>query len=688
MGSKLRVIQKTRTRTPRSCFACRKKKRKCDRGTPCMNCVKSKTVDLCVYEQFEEPTISTKNAQTALLTEELKASQERIKYLETLVLLKFNDPSLIAFDKLPREDEDGVDLKLTLKYDTMLIDHGRLVRTGPTSMKANIVNDSYCRRFISEYSGIQTKGPRTSIKDGEGDVSVVDTVNINKEVEQAKILFPELSFVLPLINRFFEYGPSSSAILEKDRFLLDVWTIIDTNGKEKLKIKESKHYVILAELLVVLRSAYVTFLRPDHIGDDEILKDIRSGKLDVPSKLSDIAGRILSSLETPDSSTLFMVRANILYIHYRRFSREGYRVEEYMLLRLNSVAQILRYHGLTTECPNAKDFLTASEIFSWKQLWVMVLSMYSSLCFDAGVSFPVPEEELNILVNLGGEKSIIKEIPSMRVLAMKICWVKILSSIIRDSHKPEGISRENIFSFINDSNSLLVSMNSIEQLLNDPSNVKERLEEFRLRIDLMVKLFSTHFKFSSILIEDKDRSLRTKQYMQAFAYGLTIFRLASDLMTNTHQSDLWSIISSSIYNALVKVSVLVSSLYTRIYEGVITGVEFVTFLQSSQFNPLVEWLGLSQQKLLEPQVIASLNEKFWNVYDNLKTNPEADFFKSKSYHIIKTYLIPYFNQRFDFPIFRQDEQKGADLSLNEPDIDFAFLWDDYFDINFGSHASY
>lgn len=76
-----KVVRK-RNRVPLSCYPCRTKKLKCDRGHPCSNCVKrdGTSASSCSYAA---PVSRKKNSQDASSPDDM---QNRIDRLESLVL--------------------------------------------------------------------------------------------------------------------------------------------------------------------------------------------------------------------------------------------------------------------------------------------------------------------------------------------------------------------------------------------------------------------------------------------------------------------------------------------------------------------------------------------------------------------------------------------------------------------------
>lgn len=59
------IFHRRRSRTPKACYPCRRRKVKCDRGEPCDKCSDRGYPDLCVYTARSSISISVRNAATA-----------------------------------------------------------------------------------------------------------------------------------------------------------------------------------------------------------------------------------------------------------------------------------------------------------------------------------------------------------------------------------------------------------------------------------------------------------------------------------------------------------------------------------------------------------------------------------------------------------------------------------------------
>ncbi|CUM67054.1 uncharacterized protein PRCAT00004743001 [Priceomyces carsonii] len=351
-------------------------------------------------------------------------------------------------------------------------------------------------------------------------------------------------------------------------------------------------------------------------------------------------------------------------------------------MKLTTIIQVMRYRGAVAECNNFKGFKNRSEIFYWKKFWITVLFLSSSLCFDAGMTTLVSKEELEILLNLEGDRSTINEVSSIRLLSLKIYTIKVTNSLIQMSQKLEvKASLKAVYNLIDDYNFLLRSMRTFEELLDGSYDVNEQIEEFRLRADILVKLFLTHFKLSLILKDEADKALKIEHDMLAFVHGLTILKLGLELSTRTDDSVLRCSVASSILHALLKSIFIIVSIYFRIYDGIISGLDLMNFIQKSTCSSLIFWLGVSSEVMNENQIITLLNEKLWRIYIELGKK-ESDYYCRKTHYMMKVYIIPYIVRKYDFSIFQQEEMTLnlpiSPLSFDFVQADFPLLWDDYF----------
>ncbi|CUM67053.1 uncharacterized protein PRCAT00004742001 [Priceomyces carsonii] len=266
--------RKTRRRVSKSCFLCRKRKLKCDRNLPCQNCFESKKTELCIYERQllkNDHTLSASEAETLALSEELKSSKEKINNLTSLVQLFSKDTSERA-KRIDAQVNDN-DLKLDLyeNFDLMTYEKGDYVRMGLTSMMSLILNDTYWGTLFVEYLGSRFPQTRAPESDDIKNSDQLKEINIASEVERARKIFPKVSLVVPLVDCFFKYGASSASILDKDSFLLEIGKILSPDESIKFNLKKRKHYVLLAELLVILRSAFVSLPQTNEKGSLSIV---------------------------------------------------------------------------------------------------------------------------------------------------------------------------------------------------------------------------------------------------------------------------------------------------------------------------------------------------------------------------------------------------------------------------------
>ena len=102
--AQFRVIRK-RNRIPLSCGPCRQRKLKCDRTTPCQNCVKRADTNSCVYATPVGRKRATQaQSQTAFNSPD--DMQNRIDRLEGLVLSLMTNGGQSAGQSLPSSPLD------------------------------------------------------------------------------------------------------------------------------------------------------------------------------------------------------------------------------------------------------------------------------------------------------------------------------------------------------------------------------------------------------------------------------------------------------------------------------------------------------------------------------------------------------------------------------------------------------
>ncbi|CCE79184.1 Piso0_001232 [Millerozyma farinosa CBS 7064] len=617
-----------RSRVPTSCFMCRTRKKKCDRLKPfCSNCSNHDTTDFCSYEKH--PWQETKNAGADDASSELIYLRERVKILESRLSERSVSEELSSQDGNIDNDNTKInDIKNTSikgylkKSRKVLMKESIPIYYGPTGYMALFVNDKHSSGIFEEYLSTERKLFESgSIPNYDGELEKYPYFKSTKGV-YVKVMglllkeLPSHDIIMALVERFFRFCYQFTPIIDEETFLTDMKQILilDKDHIKNFKVDNYASLTIVSQLLIILRSAYITLPVKEYYsntlrGNDAglVKRIIESGAV-VSTQFIDHAQCLLCS-PWPRLVDFRYLQALVSLYTYKMNSPESDQESQETAILLSSSISVARGCGLGSD-PLETDarFLNAELRHAWRKTWAQLLYLDACYSFAFGRPLMISDKEFDLewpFSSLENNKYSVSqgEITIMRhfkIRAEATLLIRDCVNTLSDTHNSARIS--DIHILIERLKTMLFSkVRSFDQLYNSenvfaehPSN--DRAQEFLLRAALTYQLYTLNYVLYSYAKDVTICDYAQDCVYQALEAGLILLRIAYDFSKDTSRmfgSEVESFIAPPIYSHAMKMMPTLVSILIRTYEGQFSFIGSVRHFSSPDSIGIVQWSGLN-----------------------------------------------------------------------------------------------
>lgn len=694
--------KRKRSRVPTSCFMCRTRKKKCDRLKPfCSNCSNHGTTDFCSYEKY--PWQETKNSGEDDNYSELIYLRERVKFLEAKVSERSVTEEFSSQDGNFDNDDKINDIKNTsitnhLKRSRkVLMKESAPVYHGATGYMSLFVNDKYTKEMFEEYLLKERKEFELGrVPNYDGDLEKYPYFKLTKSVylKGIELLLEELpshDIIMALVERFFRFCYQFTPIIDENTFFADMEQILILDGDhvKKFNINNYVLLTIVSQLLIILRSAYITLPVKEYYSnilkgnDANLVKRIIESGAVVSTQFIDHAQCLLCS-PWPRKIDFRYLQALVLLYSYKMNSPESDQESQENAILLSLSIFVARGCGLGSD-PLETDakFLNTESRHTWRKMWAQLLYLDACYAFGFGRPLMISSEEFDVdwpFTSLENNKYSVSqgEIIIMRhfkIRAEATLLIRECMKTLADKNNHANIS--DIHTLVERLKIMLFSkLRSFDQLYNSekvftehPSN--DRAQEFLLRVALTYQLYTLNYLLYSytkdITINDYSESC----VYQALEAGLILLRIAYDFSKDTSRmfgSEVESFVAPPIYSHALKVVPTLVSILLRIRDGQYSLIESAKHFGSPDSIGIVKWSGLNCDDNLKAvkkiiQIIEDLN--------NLTLNLSVRFYSCHKLRCTVVTVINYLGN--EYPDLLEDKyiERSAiqkDIAKDQSDI--------------------
>lgn len=433
-------VKKTRNRLPTSCEECRKRKRKCDRGKPCSNCVKNDTPDACLYlkDAIEIKAAPKKpNLKNEVIRLKMKIAQlENTLKMNHIELDSMTVPESSVFERYLNEDEDkdkDQDMAaLCNKFDKLVVKENNFWRTSLTGCITVAFEDQELHTMIKNFHiesqaqyDAYLKSQKIKAKDFPIEMTTFQLLESNfknewginspenfEKLNNLLALIDDINLILPTLHQvnlcitlFFNNAYELFPYIQEQIFReqIDRVLIPLPNGKCKVGITHVQNVSIISLLLIVLRFGYMTSKNQIGLTSKNFVGGNNNKEEEIPINFITIAEDLIRAIPGAESlkkKTTFRSLQVLLFCKlYEMFGNtlECNVSPTCSSLRTSELIQMARIIGIFRDPQNY------SHIYSDEREWLIIRRIAYRLyqldwmtSFDAGTQLILSENELDI----------------------------------------------------------------------------------------------------------------------------------------------------------------------------------------------------------------------------------------------------------------------------------------------------
>lgn len=625
-------MKRTRRRIPSSCLACRRKKAKCDRKIPCGSCKLNNTVEDCTYES-KEGSAKSQNNSPINSQDEIDMLRARINELEIKLKLLSPEYSLRqditisrSSDKMPTigkcnqisghsHDNEIESESLVERFGVFTVKNSNLIFFGPTSYVCLLRRDKYASKVFDDY-----------IAEEEGNYNEFFEYQFtehldykNNEITLSKSVFPNIINELPplniihlLLKRFFNFCYPFAPFFDEDLFHKDISPLlIESDNKTKITLDVREPHCTIAALLIMLRFAFITLPLRDYYANkltgqiQGMVHEIIMSKTTISPAYIDCAKQLTIATATAGKVNLKVLQATLLLRVYKLYCPEHDDGWTDSGILSGIIVQMARYHGLSK---NPKfypiQFIDLKAKYIWQKIWIEVSYLDVTNAFSLGkkslISDVLDDNMLHIIEDINKLSQDIDSPSTIRqliIMAYSTRSIRALVESIEDkkiNNASQLVDATEQFKII-----LQDKLRSFQQLYDSQTPIEDycvdRAQEFVLRMELTVILYSLYFLIFSIAEKEGNYDLGNKYLSLALERGLIILKIGLEYAENPSSmfgSELETLVSSSIWKACFKASIVISSVFYRVYQGEFSLIKAASFFRSPDSYGLISWIDI------------------------------------------------------------------------------------------------
>lgn len=684
-------IPNTRTRVPSSCFMCRKRKRKCDKIKPsCTNCVANGSTDKCTYEKHPWMEHGTKSQEAYISCDEVRSLQNTVEMYQQSNVSPIgstssntsnkssntssntsntsNTPNTLNTLNTPanlvngQTTEDDSTVGLSKAFDGLTVKESVLTYYGPTSYMSVFMNDNYSRRMYHNYTQSQLQGYREQWEMPYSKTPCSDSAPTQDESKVVSDL-PPLRIVLFLVETFFETLYPFAPFINKFSFMEEMKMALAQKEYKTVVTPHGKQlHSTIALALIMMRFAFLTlpfqqFYSNSLSGNtQQMMKEIVENQVDIRPTYIGRANILVSAAGCFSSISLRAIQAALLLRTYKLFCPEGNDGGTESSILISSLIQMARFHGLHRNPDVYRNTIVDEETkHLWRKIWAQLLYLDASQSFNLGSQLMIYEEE----------NSPFLEVPNLLTtneplivnnFALKAQVAQTLRKLIRSTAKDGLTKRSMLLELANEIKSLMCNKIRVFEKLYDGklydvngainSDVCDKVLEFCLRLDLTYKLYIIYFLLYSSADDLVDSSLKEEYFSTAVENGLIILRIGIAFCDTPHLffgAQLEKVIAQSIFLAVYRTVVSLTSIVPRIIDGTFSLNNAVKKFTSPDSAGLVAWLKVDFDN--EQVGLHSLMSKFQSLYFST-TNLASTYFLCYRVSWGMKYVLDYLTENY------------------------------------------
>lgn len=424
-------VKKTRNRVPMSCDHCRRRKLKCDRLSPCGNCLRSRCEENCKY--VSNPKSPSAHPKVQLNGEVIRLKM-KINQLEKLLkangidISEYSDMLTNGFTNVNAgsANKDDPVMSMTEKFESLVVKENRLMYSGTTAYINFINSDTqlseifgpYIKKHASIYESFTSlqevravdvmnephafepewlalrSASAINVCDITSDkiqsptkVNLLESAAMTEIIANINKIMPPLFVVHTLVDNFFNFVypvfPYINEAIFKEE--LSVVLIPTKDGGCRVELTHFQNASIISLLLIVLRFSYLSLKpRTSRESPIQIDNDILAALINSGSKIEHTfvlySKTLLMSL--PSNDTIFRkVRLRniqvLLYLRlYQMYSPElndESSEHSITLALLIQMSHVLGANMDPTKFPNV--YQDERVITVWRRIYYKLLSL-------------------------------------------------------------------------------------------------------------------------------------------------------------------------------------------------------------------------------------------------------------------------------------------------------------------------
>ncbi|CCE79178.1 Piso0_001219 [Millerozyma farinosa CBS 7064] len=634
------LCSKRRNRVPTSCNLCRQRKIKCDRKSPCSNCIHSLNSHECKFEKHPWKGLKEEGKNDVTVSSDIEEElKQKVKYLQDIIeeqkrqldfITKYGKDSfqlhnrenselnykdIINYEKGTPignnvEKDDFFDVRRN--FNGIALKESNLTFFGPTSYMSLLKTDNYSAEIYDAYDREQRRyfQEHSEIPNGKSPCS--DT-SVSKIPKITAPVLPSLNVINYLLRRFFHVCCMFAPFMEEDAFQRDLSLALEERDNSTVITEYGTNMMsTIAALLVVLRFAYITL--PSSTGSKlfEVVGTSRhdsicKNDINIPGSYITRANVILSAANCYGNISLRTIQAVLLLRIYSQFSPDGDDGSTSSRVQLSSLVQMGYFHGIHLDSTSIESKLVDDEAkLIWRNIWTEIIYMDASQAFDVGMPVLISDklfyEHMPRVLETTNRVSCSLNYPLLiRVYSLK----GLLCHEIRDAlmiTSTQKVSKARLLRSIHNIEHILSEkISTFDELLNKEGqafseNTSMRAIEFCLRLDVTYKLYILYSLLNIRSVNSESVSEDISYYYRAMEFGWIILRIGCSFCTNPSSffgEDLQRLISSKVMLIVYRTIASLSASILEIIRGKISFIEASKYFTSLDSAGLVEWLGVN-----------------------------------------------------------------------------------------------